>query len=103
MKTAVKFIASPLRPDRVAALALCFLFLVAAETHAQDDPLSCWNDGPAKQAIIRFVQDSTDKSGPARRRLSDPWPGYGRAHRHHLPGGGRDKFPPENKSDQRSI
>ncbi|MFH1113356.1 MAG: HAD family hydrolase [Pseudomonadota bacterium] len=48
----------------MAALALCFLFLVAAETHAQTDPLPSWNDGPAKQAIIRFVQDTTDKSGP---------------------------------------
>ena len=30
---------------------------------AQTDPLPSWNDGPAKQSIIRFVQSVTDKSG----------------------------------------
>ena len=28
------------------------------------DPLSSWNDGPAKQAIIQFVQTVTEKSNP---------------------------------------
>ena len=46
------------------ALALCALLLVVALAHAQTDPLPSWNDGPAKQAIIQFVQDTTDKSGP---------------------------------------
>lgn len=27
-------------------------------------PLSSWNDGPAKQAILNFVKDVTDRSGP---------------------------------------
>lgn len=27
-----------------------------------DDPLPSWNEGPAKQAIIRFVKDTTDKT-----------------------------------------
>jgi phosphoserine phosphatase len=31
---------------------------------AQTDPLPSWNDGPAKQAIIQFVQTTTDKSSP---------------------------------------
>ena len=31
---------------------------------AQTDPLPSWNDGPAKQAIVRFVQETTDKSNP---------------------------------------
>jgi hypothetical protein len=31
---------------------------------AQTDPLPSWNDGPAKKAIIDFVQVTTDKSNP---------------------------------------
>jgi len=31
---------------------------------AQTDPLPSWNDGPAKKAIIDFVQATTDKSNP---------------------------------------
>jgi len=40
---------------------------VGAVTHvagAADDPLPSWNDGSAKQAIISFVKDTTDKSSP---------------------------------------
>ena len=32
-------------------------------THAQD-PLPSWNEGPAKQAILQFVRDTTAESGP---------------------------------------
>ena len=28
------------------------------------DPLPSWNDGPAKQAILEFVRDTTDKANP---------------------------------------
>jgi phosphoglycolate phosphatase-like HAD superfamily hydrolase len=31
---------------------------------AAADPLSSWNDGPAKQAIVDFVKATTDKSNP---------------------------------------
>src|SRR5262245_61069608 len=31
---------------------------------AQAVPLASWNDGPAKQAIIDFVQATTDRSSP---------------------------------------
>ena len=31
---------------------------------AQTDPLPSWNDGPAKQAIVDFVQATTDQSSP---------------------------------------
>ncbi|MBV8454581.1 MAG: haloacid dehalogenase-like hydrolase, partial [Deltaproteobacteria bacterium] len=31
---------------------------------AATDPLPSWNDGPAKQAIIKFVQTTTDQSSP---------------------------------------
>lgn len=30
-----------------------------------DDPLPSWNEGPAKQAIVDFIQKTTDKSDPA--------------------------------------
>ena len=60
----MKFSVISFRLSRVMALALCALLLVVAQTHAQTDPLSSWNDGPAKQAIIQFVKDTTDKSGP---------------------------------------
>ena len=33
--------------------------LLAAGAYAQTDPLPSWNDGPAKQAIIEFVQATT--------------------------------------------
>jgi phosphoserine phosphatase len=45
-----------------AGLALCVLLLGTAGAHAQSDPLPSWNDGPAKQAIISFVRDTTEKS-----------------------------------------
>jgi phosphoserine phosphatase len=38
--------------------------LTASLAHAAG-PLSSWNDGPAKQAILEFVQKTTDKSSPA--------------------------------------
>ena len=43
---------------------LCGVLLIAAQVQAQTDPLSSWNDGPAKQAIIQFVQTVTEKSNP---------------------------------------
>ena len=56
----MKFSVISFRLSRVMALALCALLLVVAQTHAQTDPLPSWNDGPAKQAIIQFVKDTTD-------------------------------------------
>ena len=46
------------------ALALCSLLLLAGPTGAQTDPLSSWNDGPAKKAIVDFVQTTTNKASP---------------------------------------
>lgn len=37
------------------------LWVIVGVAHAQD-PLPAWNDGPAKQAIVRFVKETTDKS-----------------------------------------
>jgi phosphoglycolate phosphatase-like HAD superfamily hydrolase len=44
----------------VASLLLAFC--IAANVEAADDPLSSWNDGPAKQAIVDFVKATTDSS-----------------------------------------
>ena len=37
---------------------------IGAEVQAQMDPLPSWNDGPAKKAILEFVQATTDQSNP---------------------------------------
>jgi phosphoglycolate phosphatase-like HAD superfamily hydrolase len=59
---------------RCCALVSCALLLSGAQGQAQApapapaqgpaDPLPSWNDGPAKQAIVSFVQATTDKTGP---------------------------------------
>ena len=49
-----------LKASRVLVAAL---LCARAAPHASD-PLPSWNDGPAKQAIVRFVQATTDQSGP---------------------------------------
>jgi len=46
------------------ALALWALLFIVSHTYAQTDPLPSWNEGHAKQAIIQFVQATTDRSGP---------------------------------------
>ena len=47
----------------VLALAVSLAFVTRAL--AGTDPLSSWNDGPARQAIVDFVQKTTDKSSQA--------------------------------------
>jgi phosphoglycolate phosphatase-like HAD superfamily hydrolase len=42
------------------AVSLVFSSLAIAET----DPLASWNDGATKQAILEFVQKTTDKASP---------------------------------------
>jgi phosphoglycolate phosphatase-like HAD superfamily hydrolase len=49
----------------VGITCLCYVFLVCARSFAQTDPLPSWNDGAAKQALIKFVQTTTDQSGPS--------------------------------------
>ncbi len=46
------------------ALGLCALLLLAVHVGAQTDPLPSWNDGPAKQAIVAFVKETTDQGSP---------------------------------------
>jgi phosphoserine phosphatase len=50
----------PIRLTIVTILAT----LVLALTAQAAEPLSSWNDGPAKQAILSFVKEVTDKSNP---------------------------------------
>jgi phosphoserine phosphatase len=45
-------------------LTLVALLAIGAQALAQTDPLPSWNDGPAKQAIVAFVQTTTDQSSP---------------------------------------
>ena len=45
-------------------LTLVALLAIGAQALAQTDPLPSWNDGPAKQAIVAFVQATTDQSSP---------------------------------------
>ena len=40
------------------------LLALGAQAFAQTDPLPAWNDGPAKQAIVAFVKDTTDQASP---------------------------------------
>src|SRR5881628_1019727 len=46
-----------------ASACLVFLLLVPAFVRAQTDPLPSWNDGPAKQSIVAFVQKVIDSAG----------------------------------------
>jgi len=47
-----------MKSGRCALALLAVLFAGLAATHAQD-PLPSWNDGPAKQAIVDFVHQTT--------------------------------------------
>jgi hypothetical protein len=42
---------------------LILVALIFAATARADD-LPSWNDGPAKQAIVTFVKDTTTQGGP---------------------------------------
>jgi len=37
---------------------------LVSPSNAQSDPLPSWNDGPAKQAIVKFVDATTDAASP---------------------------------------
>jgi len=51
-----------MRHRRAATFLL--LCVIGSTAHAADDPLPSWNDGPAKTAILQFVQATTDRSDP---------------------------------------
>ncbi|MGZ9158611.1 MAG: HAD family hydrolase [Nitrospira sp.] len=52
------------RPNYRIAFLLCAALLVFSRAHAQTDPLPSWNDGPAKEAIVEFVQATTTEGSP---------------------------------------
>jgi hypothetical protein len=58
----------------LAALLGIALILAVSPAFAQADPLSSWNDGPTKQAIVSFVEKVTNKEGrdyvPAEDRIA---------------------------------
>src|SRR6266481_4662168 len=45
-------------------LVLAASLTLAAQALAQTDPLPSWNDGPAKKAIVDFVQATTTQGSP---------------------------------------
>ena len=49
---------------RTWGLGLCILLLCGLQAQAQTDPLPSWNDGPAKKAIVEFVQATTTQGSP---------------------------------------
>jgi len=52
------------RTPNLATIALaCMVVFVTIATQAAD-PLSSWNDGPAKQAIVEFVKATTTQGSP---------------------------------------
>jgi len=53
-----------LRAVGLIAWVLCCVLFASSGVGAQSDPLPSWNDGPAKKAIIGFVQSATDTSNP---------------------------------------
>src|SRR5512136_1095030 len=56
---------NPMKTTPLALSIITVLLLVSIpQAGAQIDPLFCWNDGPAKQRILRFVERITKESGP---------------------------------------
>jgi haloacid dehalogenase-like hydrolase len=52
------------RFDRLRTLLLCALLLLGGCATMRPDALPSWSEGPAKQAIVDFVQKTTDASSP---------------------------------------
>jgi phosphoglycolate phosphatase-like HAD superfamily hydrolase len=51
-------------PVLPALSAPLFSISAPAQTATSGDPLPSWNDGPAKQAIVAFVKETTDQGSP---------------------------------------
>jgi phosphoglycolate phosphatase-like HAD superfamily hydrolase len=49
---------------RLRALFLCALLLLGGCATLQPDPLPSWSEGPARQAIVDFVRQTTDSASP---------------------------------------
>jgi phosphoglycolate phosphatase-like HAD superfamily hydrolase len=55
---------SKLIRSRAPRLALLVVLAALTPAWAQTDPLPSWNDGPARQAVIHFVQATTTPTSP---------------------------------------
>ena len=51
-------------PKHIVCAAALLAFCFASAVRAADDPLPSWNDGPAKQQIVDFVNATTDSATP---------------------------------------
>jgi phosphoglycolate phosphatase-like HAD superfamily hydrolase len=51
-------------PRLLLAFVVYAVSAASTPASAQNDPLSSWNDGPTKQAILDFVKETTNQSGP---------------------------------------
>lgn len=56
--------ASPQTTRRVFSTALFASAILPARGQTDSEPLPSWNPGPARQAILRFIQTTTDRASP---------------------------------------
>jgi len=61
------------RPRLLIAIIVCSLS--SASAFAQTDPLPSWNEGAAKPAIVKFVQDTTTQGQLDVRAVGGAYPG----------------------------
>jgi len=54
----------PSFPAFARLFVLGVLLALGASVHARTDPLTSWNDGPVKQAIVTFVEKVTTEGSP---------------------------------------
>jgi len=59
-----------MKPIRLISFTMLATLALALSAQAAD-PLLSWNNGPAKQAIIEFVRETTDKANPKYVRPED--------------------------------
>jgi len=52
-------------PAVFRGVALGALLALGTHAQAQTDPLPSWNEGPAKQAIVTFVKETTEQGSPS--------------------------------------
>ena len=62
--TTVLFILKLVRYSAIPTLCFCLLILFGCATHSGSDPLPSWNEGPAKQALRDFINQTTQPGSP---------------------------------------
>jgi phosphoglycolate phosphatase-like HAD superfamily hydrolase len=58
------FVNTSARRQNLMTVALACMVVFMATNAQADDPLASWNDGPAKQAIVEFVNKVTKEGSP---------------------------------------